>query len=79
MIIHCSDNERCSMSLNIGTGTKVTTGKEYIYCELSYRNKKNGKYYNKIFPAAKFDDASKQFYALYNNTIPTTEIPMLFK
>lgn len=79
MIIHCSDNEKRSISLNVGIGTKVKTGKEYIYCELSYWDKKAGKYYNKVFPATRFDDVSKRFYALHNNAIPAAEIPSLFK
>jgi hypothetical protein len=79
MIIHCADDEKRSISLKVDTGTKWTTGKEYIYCELSYRDKKTNKSYNKVFPATKFDDISKRFYALYNNAIPAAEIPALFK
>ena len=79
MIIHCSNNEKCSISLDVSTGTKASTGKEYIYCELSYHDKMAGKYYNKVFPSTKFDDISKRFYALYSNTVSAAEIPSLFK
>ncbi len=78
MIIHCADNEDRSMSLNVGTGTKWTTGKQYVYCELAYHDKKTGKCYNKVFPASKFDEVSNRFYALYNGIIPKAEIPGLF-
>lgn len=79
MIIHCADDEKRSISLNVGTGTKWTTGKEYIYCELSYYDKTARINYNKVFNATRFDEVSKRFYALYNGAIPKTEIPALFK
>lgn len=78
MIIHCANDENRSMSLNVSTGTKVKTGKEYIYCELSYHDKKNGKSYDKVFPATKFDEVSKRFYALYNGAVPASEVPAMF-
>jgi hypothetical protein len=79
MIIHSADDDKRTISLNVGTGTKHTTGKEYIYCELSYRDKKADKLYHKVFAPTRFDEISKRFYALYNGAIPAAEIPGLFK
>jgi hypothetical protein len=79
MVIHTADDKAKTLSLNIGTGTKLNSGKEYIYCELYYHNKKSGKSYDKVFPATKFDEVSRLFYTLYNNAIPAADIPGLFK
>lgn len=79
MTIRTSDNEHRNVSLHVGTGTKITTGKEIIYCELCYHDKKRETHYNKVFSADKFNDASILFYSLHNNSIPVKDIPELFK
>ena len=79
MVVYCVDDEERSISLNIGTGTRAKTSKAFIYCELSYRDKKSGKAYDRTFPATKFDEISKRFYSLYSRLIPSAEIPALFK
>lgn len=79
MVVYCADDEDRSISLNVGTGIRVKTNKAFIYCELSYHDKKSGKEYDRTFPATKFDEISKRFHSLYNRLIPSAEIPALFK
>jgi hypothetical protein len=79
MVVYCADEEDRSISLNVGTGIRAKNGKAFIYCELSYHDKKSGKEYNRTFPATKFDEVSNRFHALYNRFIPAAEIPSLFK
>lgn len=79
MIIYCVDDEERSISLNVGTGIRAKTNKAFIYCELSYYDKKSGKKYDRTFPATKFDEVSNRFHSLYNRFIPAAEIPSLFK
>lgn len=74
MVYSVNDTKDFNASVNIGTGISCKTDKEYIYCELTYWDKVNGKRYNKVYPAAKFDEVCRTYYALNNGEIPEGEI-----
>ena len=73
MTISASDNEYRTMNLAIGTGTNHKTGKEYIYCEISYLDKETKALYNKVFPASKYDGVCRVYRALENGLITPKE------
>lgn len=74
MIVKSVNDDNKSLSLHIGTGTRINTGKEYIYCELSYHDKKAKKHYSKVFPSSKYDTAVNSFYLLSDERIKPHEV-----
>ena len=56
--------------LSMGIGERKTSGKKYMYCELSCWDKKNDKYYKKIHPASKFSKVHDVHEAMSRGLIP---------
>ena len=74
MIVKSVNDDNKSLSLHIGTGTRINTGKEYIYCELSYYDKKAKKYYNKAFSSSKYDAVVNSFCLLSDERIKPHDV-----
>ena len=68
------DTQDFRSMVNILTTTRLKDSKNVILCELSYLDKSNGKIYNKVYPASKFDKVCKVYYAINSFYIPKDEV-----